>query len=58
MMEKMPLNGGITYSDIYSVNCLYCTGAFEPNGHLFCEYPVEKYEILIFLKVRPPALKS
>ena len=44
MMEKMPLNIGVTYSysDIYSVNCLYCTGAFEPNGHLFCEYRVEK----------------
>ena len=40
MMEKskkMQLNRGITYSDIYSVNCFYYTGAFELNRHLFCE---------------------
>ena len=46
MMGK---NAGVTYSDTYSVNCFYYTGAFEPNGHLFCEYPVEKYEIHVCL---------
>ena len=35
--EKMPLNQGITSSDICSVNCFYYTGAYEPNGHLFCD---------------------
>ena len=35
---------------ILSIVFIILGGAFEPNGHLFCEYLVEQYEILNFFE--------